>query len=130
MTPLPRDISDTALIAFADQWAALLEAEDYERAFQFTDHIPEMNWSPHLMRVAIKGYGDALPQQKVTVAGQPTEITQRRVVSRWRRNALNEVGEIWYDLNIDGFVSDLTATLRVVETPEGLVIKLNDIHVM
>jgi hypothetical protein len=40
------------------------------------------------------------------------------------------VGEIWYDLNIDGVVSDLTATFRVVRVPGGLVMRLNDLHVM
>jgi hypothetical protein len=130
MNPLPLDTTDAELIAFADRWAAFMEAEDYEGAYQCTDHIPEMKWTPTLMRAVIKGYGDALPQQKVTVAGQPTDITQRKTVSRWRRNAINEVGEIWCDLNIDGFVSDLTVTFRLVETRHGLVVKLNDIHVM
>ena len=130
MQPLPHDTSDADLIAFVDRWAVFLEGEDYDAAYQFTDHIPEMKWTPSLMRDVIKGYGDALPHQKVTVLGQPTDITQRKVVSRWRRNALNESGEIWYDLNIDGLASDLTATFRLQETDDGLVIRLNDIHVM
>lgn len=45
-------------------------------------------------------------------------------------NRYGEVGEIWYDLNIDGVASDLTATFRVVHVPEGLIVRLNDIHVM
>jgi hypothetical protein len=130
MQPLPHDSSDADLIAFVDRWAAFLEAEDYDAAYRFTDHIPEMKWTPSLMRDVIKGYGDALPYQKVSVLGQPTDITQHKEVSRWRCNALNESGEIWYDLNIDGLVSDLTATFRLQETDDGLVIRLNDIHVM
>ena len=130
MNPLARDSSDADLITFVDEWAALLEAEDYEGAFDFTDHVPEMKWTPDLIRKVIKSYGDALPQQKVTVAGKPTDIAQRKVVSRWPCNAINEVGEIWYDLNIDGLVSDLTATLSVTDTPSGLIVMLNDIHVM
>jgi hypothetical protein len=130
MIRLPRTTSDAELIEFADQWAALLEAEDYQGAYDFTGHIPEMKWTPMLIREAIKGYGDGLPQQKVTVLGKSTDVSQRKVVTRWPRNAINEVGEIWYDLNIDGFVSDLTATLRIADTAEGLIVKLNDIHVM
>ena len=40
------------------------------------------------------------------------------------------MGVIWYDLNIDGFVTDLTATFDLFETPEGISVQLNDIHVM
>jgi hypothetical protein len=48
----------------------------------------------------------------------------------WAANAYGEVGEIWYDLNIDGVASDLTSTFRVVRVQGGLVVRLNDIHVM
>jgi hypothetical protein len=33
-------------------------------------------------------------------------------------------------LNIDGLASDLTATFWIVDTPGGLILRLNDIHVM
>ena len=38
MTSLPATATDADLIAFVDQWAALLEREDYEAAFALTDH--------------------------------------------------------------------------------------------
>src|SRR5437764_864117 len=110
MIPLPATITDEELIAFVDRWAALLEQEDYEAAFAFTDHIPEMRWTPALVREVIKGYGDADPIQRVTVAGVPTDIAQRKQVDRWPTNPQGFFGGIWYDLNIDGVVSDLTAT--------------------
>ena len=40
------------------------------------------------------------------------------------------LGEIWYDLNIDGYVSDLTATFAIHGSSDGLTVALNDIHVM
>jgi hypothetical protein len=89
-----------------------------------------MEWSPVLMRYAIKAYGDGHPEQKVTLHGKATDITHRKDVSRWPRNKRGEIGEIWYDLNIDGYVSDLTATFGIVEHALGLEIKLNSIHVM
>ena len=49
---------------------------------------------------------------------------------RFKPNAYRAVAEIWYDLNIDGVASDLTATFRVVRGRDGLTIYLNDIHVM
>jgi len=127
---LPLDASDKDLIEFADRWAVLMEAENYEAAYAFTDHDPEMGWSPSLMKEVARSYGDARPGQKVTVERTPTDIRQRKEVTRWPRNSYGTVGEIWYDLSIDRLASDLTATFAVFETSEGLVLKLNDIHVM
>lgn len=130
MTHLPTTATDEELILFIDRWAALMELEDYEQAYASTGHIPEMGWSPVLMRDVVRDYGDCEPNQKITLHGKPTDITQRKRVSRWARNDYGEIGEIWYDLNIDGYVSDLTATFRIVEHEAGLEVKLNDIHVM
>jgi len=43
---------------------------------------------------------------------------------------LRGIGDIWYDLNIDGYASDLTATFFIQKRTDGLVLVLNDIHVM
>jgi hypothetical protein len=130
MAHLPRTASDRDLIEFVDHWAELMEREDYVGAFALTDHSPEMGWSPDLLREVVKAYGRAAPDQKVTLAGKPTDITQRKEVSRWKTNRHGEIAEIWYDLNIDGLASDLTATFAVVEAKDRLIIRLNDIHVM
>jgi hypothetical protein len=130
MELLPLSATDAQLIEFADRWAALMEQEDYEAAFALTGHIPEMKWSPALVCQVIKAYDRRDPAQRVTLYGEPTDITQVKDVTRWPRNKRGEVAEIWYGLNIDGFASDLTATFVVVENDAGLEIKLNDIHVM
>ena len=130
MKPLSHSISDTDLLSFIDGWAALMEQEDYPGAFAYTDHTPEMDWSPSLLRDVVKAYGAARPDQRVTLAGVPSDVAQRKEVTRWPENHLGETGEIWYDLNIDGVASDLTATFRIVRGSEGLSIVLNDIHVM
>ncbi len=130
MRPLSLNISDAELIDFADQWAKRMEIEDYEAAFSMTDHVPEMCWTPALIREVVKAYGDAKPSQRVTLLGEPTDITQRKKVSRHAPNRYQFIGEIWYDLNIDGFVSDLTATFHLKTTSDGIVVYLNDIHVM
>lgn len=130
MELLPLDSSDADLIAFADRWAALMESEDYTAAFALTEHDPAMQWTPELIRNAIKTYGDAAPSQRVTLHGKSTDISQRKNVDRWDVNAHGSVGEIWYDLCIDGIVSDLTVTLTLFQRSDGLVIQLNDIHVM
>src|SRR5688500_82863 len=130
MKQLPANSSDRDLIAFIDQWVLLLEKESYLEAFQFTDHDPDMGWTPDLIRSVIKAYGNASPAQRVTLEGKPTDITQRKEVSRWPQNRLKGVGEVWYDLNIDGFASDLTASFWIVSIENGIVLRLNDIHVM
>ena len=129
MGPHPADVSDADLITFIDGWAALLGREDYEAAFALTDHVPEMRWTPPLIRQAIKNYGEFRPDQRVTADGVPTDKPQVREVDRWPTNARGCFGEIWYDLNIDGEASDLTATFALEWAEGGVVVKLNDIHV-
>jgi len=130
MEPLPETATDADLIAFVDRWAALMEREDYAAAYAFTEHDPYQGWTPDLIRQVVKSYGDAREDQRVTVAGIPSDITQRKAVSRWDENKYGVVGEVWYDLNIDGVASDLTATFAIVRAPGGLVVRLSDIHVM
>ena len=130
MTPFPHHASDADLIAYVDRWAALLENEQYEAAFAFTDHDPSQGWTPRLIRRVIKAYGEGRSSQKVTVQGKPTDVSQRKEVTRWTSPRRAGIGEIWYDLNIDGYASDLTATFWIVDTPQGLTLTLNDIHVM
>jgi hypothetical protein len=89
-----------------------------------------MGWTPELIRQVVKSYGDAVPTQRVTLVGKPTDITQRKEVTRWEKNRMKGIGEVWYDLNIDGFASDLTATFWIVESGDGVTLRLNDIHVM
>lgn len=130
MEALPETATDADLIAFADRWAALMEHEDYAAAHAFTEQDAYQGWTPDLMRQVVKSYGDAREDQRVTVAGVPSDITQRKKVSRWPENQHGVVGEVWYDLNIDGVASDLTATFDIVRTASGLVVRLCDIHVM
>lgn len=130
MKPLPASATDEELIRFIDGWAALLEREDYASAFGYTDHDPAPNWTPELIRKVIKEYGKANSDQIVTVQGVPSDVTQRKEITRSEAGLTGYAGEIWYDLNINGVVSDLTATFDLVVDGEGLRILLNDIHVM
>jgi hypothetical protein len=130
MAHLPHAATDADLVRFADRWAELLEREDYGAAFAFTEQDPYMRWTPESIRQAIKSYGESKPDQRVTVKGEPTDIYQRKEVTWWDENRHGSVGEIWYDLNIDGFVSDLTATFDVRKDPDGFTIRLGEIHVM
>lgn len=130
MKPLAHNSTDAELLLYIDQWVRLLDAEDYESAFALTEHHPEMGQTPRLIREIIKSYGESNPEQKATLTGKPTDITQRKEVTRFDISPRGEAGEIWYDLNIDGITSDLTATFTIRATPGGLIIQLDDIQVM
>ena len=129
-TLLTHDASDAAILAAVDRWAGLLEAEHYQAAFDATEHDTAMRWTPQLMRDVITQYGDAEPGQKVTVDGKPTDITQRKSVCRFAKNKRGFVGHVWYDLNINGLASDLTATFDLRSDGGGLALVLDSIHVM
>jgi hypothetical protein len=130
MKALSASASDDELIRFIDGWAALLEREDYAGAYAYTEQDPSREWTPELMRFAIKDYGARRPTQRVTVAGVPSDISQIKEVSRSANQGQGYVGEIWYDLNIDGVVSDLTATFDLIVEGGELKVRLHDIHVM
>lgn len=122
--------TDEDLIRVVDAWVSLLEAEDYEAAFNVADPDPPQRWTPELLRRVIKSYGESDPAQRATVLGVPSDVSQRKEVDRWPVNARGTVGEVWYDLNIDGVASDLTATFDVLALPDGLGLRLHDVHVM
>ena len=130
MIPLPPGATDDDLVRYIDRWAELLEAEDYEGAFAHTAHNRWMNWSPSLIREVIKRYGDERPSQRVTLEGRPTDVSQTKKVTWSPARRPGGDGYIWYDLNIDGLATDLTATFSLMRTREGIVISLDDIHVM
>jgi hypothetical protein len=128
MQPLSQSATDEQLIDVVNQWVRLLEVQEYEQAFALTEH-ESTGWAPELLRQFIEQYGDAVPNQRVTFLGTPTDITQRVEVSRWPEHN-GAIGEVWYDLNINGVVSDVTATFYICVVPDGLVLSLNDVHVM
>lgn len=129
MLRFPQNASDEELIQGVDEWVKLLESESYQEAYSLTAQVTEMGWTPELIREVIKAYGDAEPAQRATLLGIPSDVHQRKTVTRWPANG-DRIGEVWYDLNIDGVASDLTATFDILRSDGGLVLALNDIHVM
>lgn len=125
---VPESAGDQELLGVVDRWVALLEREDYQAAYDFTAQRPEQGWTPQLIRDVIKDYGTADPAQRVTLAGRPSDVSQSKEVDWFDGGEI--AAQIWYDLNIDGLVSDLTATFDVVRTADGLMVRLDDIHVM
>lgn len=141
MSHLPYDASDDAILAFVDEWAELLAAEDYEQAFAFTAHIRGCTLTPDAFGRHIKlqaqhhaagwdgSFGVLDSKHRVTREGTPTHKSQVKDVTRWPKNARGQIGEIWYDLNFDGYATDYTATFEIHDDGEGLTIALIDIGV-
>jgi len=128
MNPLSLESSETALIEYIDLWVTLLEKEDYEGALNMIE--APSGWSPNLLKRIIKSYSEENPNQRVTLEAKPTDVKQRREVERWTDAPNGTLGEVWYDLGIDGTTSDLTATFTIRERDGGLILILNDVHVM
>lgn len=118
----------TSLIGYVDLWVSRLEQEDYSGALAMVDY--PAGWTPDLLRDIIKVYGEESPTQRVTLAAAPTDVHQRKEVDRWDDAPNGSLGEVWYDLGINGLKSDLTATFTLREPAGSLVLILNDVHVM
>jgi len=132
---LKSSANNAEILEFIDQWILLLEKEDYYAAFKMTKHDSAMGWTPELIKEVIKAYGDSEPTQKVTLLNNGLAIDGRGEIEKavQRKNVIwfdKTKGDIWYDLNIDGYVSDLTATFEIEKKADEILIILDDIHVM
>ncbi len=140
MAHLPYDASDEEIVAFVDQWVKLLEADELDRAFEFTahagsrmtidifrDHI-RMQSSLHASGIG-QNKSDPLPQVTLHGTATPTVAMQVKDVDRWATNARGLAGSVWYNLNFDGLFSDRTALFDIVDTGDGLTMSLVDIGV-
>ncbi len=141
MSHLPYDATDEAIIGFIDDWVTLLEAEDYEAAFAFTAHsvgnkLTATTFRDHIKQQAFfhsqsfdPAYGELNAQCRVTLHGVPTHMSQIKDLERWPKNVRGQVGEIWYNLNFDGFVTEYTALFEILDDGNGLTIALTDMGV-
>jgi hypothetical protein len=137
--------SNEEIIGLIDQWASLLEQEKYEDAYSFFEAEPF--WSAALIKEIVQAYGDE-PNSKVTLLNNGTSVDgagnigpgkQRKEVEWYsEKRSLEEGigwfdenrGDVWYDLNINGLVSDLTATFNLEKRDGRVHVILQDIHMM
>lgn len=137
---LDSDSSDDTILALVRRWVDLLAEDRYEAAFRLTAHSGHAGWSPQLMRAVIAGYGhadrtDGHPPHRVTpIASAHGGPRARHDVNRWHdapRSSQGDrgVGDVWFDLPLDGEWSDLTATFDILVRGRELFLVLEDIHV-
>ena len=129
---LPANASDAQLISFVDSWVGLLSERRFADALAAIEAEPY--WNAKLLAEIIDSYGEAENNQvtltnngtAVDGAGKVSAFEQRKEVDWFDETR----AEIWYDLNLNTIISDLTATFTVTKTAAQLIIKLEDIHVM
>ena len=140
MVILPETATDAEIIAAVEDWLRLLEREDYVAAAAEIDSPPGGAWTPELLRKCVNfhGYGDR-SNYRVTLTGVSrdrivdgrilVDTQSKDVERRAEPNDGGELHDVWYDLYIDGVMSDQTATFRLVRVPQGLALRLYDICV-
>lgn len=134
---LPPLASDEEILSLVKCWAEALAREDFEGAYDMTAHDPYYEWTPGLIRKVIEGYGSPEPHScgphKVTSLVEvktSASLTPRHEVDRFDSpNPDGAIGEVWFDLPLDGEWSDLTATFGLQPLGGRLVLVLNQIHV-
>ncbi|MBD2767890.1 hypothetical protein IC235_08285 [Hymenobacter sp. BT664] len=128
---LSSDASKAQIIAFIDRWVSLLVQKKYDEVLALI--VAEPGWRPALIEEVSNSYGDAA--NRVTLLNNGTaldgagnsEIGRPRKEVDWHDD---ERGDVWYDLNINGLSSDLTATFDLVRRAGRMHLILQDIHVM
>ncbi|QKD02965.1 hypothetical protein EB235_16845 [Mesorhizobium loti R88b] len=134
-----QDASDEDILAVVRRWSDTLAAEDYEGALAMV-HAPD--WTADLLQRTIAGYGHPEPAERVH---KVTPLASARyypgdepVNNPWPRHKVDRDtlpdGEpyisVWFDMPLDGYWSDVTATFDLDRDGETLVLALQMIHVM
>ena len=122
--------SDGEIRDAAATWVALLAKESYQDAWDELWHPADEFWTAELMEKSISSYGapDDPPEEKYQVTNSPdVRVSITRVLEGIGGDCLAKV-EV--DLPLNGELSDLTATLEVVQMSESCCLKLLDIHVL
>lgn len=139
---LALDATPTEILKTVEAWVKLLEQEDYQNAYAYTEHDEYYQWTPDLIKEVIYGYG--LPE--LHPSGEIFKITDINQASTEHRKPSHEVnyyeeplpyeekeaeiiGQVWYDLPLNGEWSDLTATFQIVRREAHLTLELAEIHV-
>ena len=140
---LPLNSSNAAMLEAVEKWIELLSNEEYDQAYNFTEHDEYHEWTPELIEKIINNYGalesdDNCKINKVTPINKVLHnqnIKPYREVTYFDEPIINEdlgaevAAEIWYSLPLNDEWSDLTATFHVLKKNDHLTLLLQDIHV-
>jgi hypothetical protein len=139
MVTLPPDATDADLLAVVRSWVDLLAGGEYAQAQALLVRVEEeRDWPPERVAEVIAAY-EPRPQARAEGAVRVTPVRTARVadvlprhaVARWGEGCRpGVVGDIHFDLPINGAWSDLMATFFFRRVPGGLALELWDLHVV
>ena len=139
MIIFPTNVSDGEILTTVGRWVDLLANGDYLQAQSLLMHDgAERNWPPESVAGLIGSY--ELPpavhtgeRSRVTPVAEArvADIQPRPSVSRWDSSGRSGVvGDVHFDLPINGVWSDLTAIFFLRQVPGGIALELFDVHVL
>lgn len=126
-------------------WIELLANGRYDEAYQLTLHDPYYQWSASNIKDIINGYGlpDEQLEEKYKVTSPESAIINGNINPNKdidffdytirkidERHDMTIIGYVIYDLPINGEWSDLSATFKILQTDNFLMLELNEIHVL
>lgn len=131
------------ILPFVQEWIELLAQNRYEDAFGWLCRGEDEPWTPDLLRQLVSNYGTLEPRKdgrifRVTsfesaVQGHGPDNPYRDV--EWfdeneSARMKGRVGDVHFDVPLDGEMSDLTAIFWIWSHDEGYVLQLEDLHVL
>ena len=141
MILLPTDASNDEVLNIIRDWVERLVADDMEAAYAMLHHYTDEPWTSDFLRIWVSNYGSKTPfadgrtyhitswKNATVSADGPNDHYQD--VERWKQSTINgSVGEVHYDLPLNGEWSDLTAIFPLVIRDGYLALQLDDIHVL
>ena len=135
MKVLPANASDETILNRVREWVNLLAADRVEEALALLSaEDAERDWPPDRVREAIAGYElepDVLSAVTPVETARAEDIQPSHTVDRWEHESRpGVVGDVAFDLPVNGVWSDLTALFWIKQVPEGLALELYDIHIL
>jgi hypothetical protein len=137
-------VTNEDIEAAVQTWLDLLAEDMYDDAYAFTLHDPYYQWTPYLLEQVINGYGlpfeedSKLSKCKVTswVTAEDNGSKHNKDIEWYDIPTLHPssshmiIGEVFYDLPIDGIWSDLTAIFQILQIDDYVTLELNDIQML
>ena len=147
MLKLPVDAPDNDILTAVSDWVNYLAQERYADALSMLYPVPGNSypWTPDLLETVITNYGFVEPRDdgRTFIVTPPEEAQASdgympvHNIRRYGKDAIREleggvvrVAHVLYDLPLNGEWSDVTAIFELYHIGDGLVLALNDVHVM
>ncbi|MFT4182942.1 MAG: hypothetical protein QM636_13610 [Rhizobium sp.] len=133
------DASDEEILSAVRQWCDVMAAEDYDRALAM---VEAPDWTAGLLREVVTAYEAPQTSEKTNKVTSLATARYRPgdepVNNPWPRHIVDRSASldgaedisVWFDLPLDGYWSDLTATFDLKREGDALLLSLDDIHVM